>query len=324
MRLVYFFLLLILVFTSGACAEDKTVIRAAHLPNITHAQALVGRANGAFEKKLAGQATIEWKTFNAGPSIIEAVFAGNIDIATVGPSPAVNGYVKSQGEALRVVAGAASGGAALVVRQDAGIAAIGDFHGKKIASPQMGNTQDVALRAWLARNGLVLKDVGGDVQVIPISNADQQTLFLKKEIDAAWTVEPWVSLLVNKAEGKIFLDESSLWPDGRYATTVLIASKKFIDKKPDLLRKFVEAHREVTDWIRENPAQAKRLIQEELARETTKTLPENILDEAFKRIEFTTNLMEGSIQQQAEAAFRAGFLKKKPDLEGLFDKRWAE
>lgn len=319
-------LLSLWILSNTACAakEETTVIRVAHLPNITHAQALVGRANGAFENKLAGKAKVEWKTFNAGPSIIEAIFSGHIDMAYIGPSPAVNGYVKSQGEALRIVAGAAGGGAALVAREDAGIKAVQDFHGRKIASPQLGNTQDVSLRAWLAKNGFVLKDVGGDVQVLPISNADQQTLFIKKEIDGAWTVEPWVSFLTEKAGGRVFLEESDLWPEGLYATTVLIARKKFLDEHPDLVKPFVEANAQITDWIKAHPVEAKWAVRDELARETTKTIPQAILDMAFGKIQFTTDLMEESIRTQAEFAFQAGFLKKKPDLEGLFDKRWAE
>ncbi|KKT74540.1 MAG: sulfate ABC transporter substrate-binding protein [Candidatus Peregrinibacteria bacterium GW2011_GWA2_44_7] len=196
----------------------RTKVRIGHFPNITHAQALVGHANGLFEKNLG---PVEWSIFNAGPSVIEALFAGQIDIAYIGPSPAINGYVKSQGDALRVVAGAASGGAALVVRAGSGIEKPADFHGKKIASPQLGNTQDVALRSWLKGQGLKLKEIGGDVQVFPVSNADQVTLFLKGEIDGAWTVEPWVSILEKTAGGKVFLDEASLWSEGKYATTVL-------------------------------------------------------------------------------------------------------
>ena len=219
----------------ASAGPARTKVRIGHFPNITHAQALVAHAQHQLEVKLAPEGGVEWKVFNAGPSAVEALFANNLDIAVIGPSPAINAYVKSNGEAVRVVAGSASGGAALVVRADVDIKAPEDFKGKKIASPQLGNTQDVALRSWLAGSGLKLKEVGGDVQVLPLSNADQQTLFLKKEIDAAWTVEPWVSMLVQKAGGKIFLDEADLWAHGRYSTALVLVPRKFLEEHPALV-----------------------------------------------------------------------------------------
>ncbi len=311
----------LLLFLSGcATSAGKPVIRVAHLPNVTHAQAVIAHGNGWFDGKLGPDAVVEWKIFNAGPSVIEAIFAGQIDIAYAGPSPAINGFIKSGGEALRVVGGAASGGAALVVRKDAGISSVGDLRNKKIASPQLGNTQDVALRSWLSKNNLTLKEKGGEVQVIPISNADQQTLFLKKDIDAAWTVEPWVSLLVENAGGRIFLEESSLWPGGQYATTLVLVRKNFLEKHPELVKKFLLAHAELTDWVNQNPSEAKKILSEELARETGKVLPSKVLDAAWKRIHFTTDPLESSIREQGRAAFQAGFLKKDPDLSALFER----
>src|SRR5713101_1942734 len=176
-------LLLLAAGTAGAQNAPVTV-RAGYFPNVTHAQAVIGRANGKFDEALGSSAKIDWKQFNAGPSVIEALFAGALDIAYIGPNPAINGYVRSKGEALRVIAGASSGGAALVVRSATGIQKPDDFHGKKIATPQLGNTQDVALRAWLQAHNLKTREKGGDVLVIPIANSDQLTLFLKGEIDA--------------------------------------------------------------------------------------------------------------------------------------------
>src|SRR5215475_64221 len=174
-------------------AQTAVTIRVGAFPNITHPQAMIGKANGAFEKAIGPHVKIDWKTFNAGPSAIEALFAGAIDMTYIGPNPTISGYVRSNGEALRVIAGASSGGAALVVRSDAGIEKASDFHGKKVATPQLGNTQDVALRAWMNANGLKSVDKGGDVRVLPMANPDQLTLFLKKELDAAWAPEPWAS-----------------------------------------------------------------------------------------------------------------------------------
>src|SRR6476619_861809 len=202
----------------GNAQGNPTIVRVGAFPNITHPQPMVGKANGYFEKALGPQVKFDWKTFNAGPSAIEALFAGAIDMAYIGPNPTINGYVRSNGEALRIIAGATSGGAALVVRGDSGINGPQDFHGKRIASPQQGNTQDVALRAWLKSNGLKTRDKGGDVVVMPIANPDQLTLFLKKEIDAAWAPEPWASRLVHDAGGRIFLGERTLCPRGQYLT----------------------------------------------------------------------------------------------------------
>jgi len=218
-----------------------------------------------------------------------------------------------------VVAGSASGGAALVVRGDLDIRSADDLRKRKVASPQLGNTQDVALRSWLAGSGLKTKDLGGDVQVIPLSNADQQTLFLKKEIDAAWTVEPWVSMLLQKAGGKIFLDEAELWAGGRYSTALVLVRKKFLDERPDLVKKFLEAHVELTAWIEKNPDEAKKIVSAELKKESGKELPQPVLDAAFKRVLFTYDPLVTSIVEQASSAYKAGFLKQEPDLADLFD-----
>src|SRR5438270_5707976 len=265
------------LFISACLNAQTTVIRVGAFPNITHAQPMIGKANGWFEKALGPNVKIEWQSFNAGPSAIEALFAGAIDMTYVGPNPAINGYVRSNGEALRIVAGATSGGAALVVRGDSGINGPQDFHGKRIASPQQGNTQDVALRAWLKSNGLKTRDKGGDVVVMPIANPDQLTLFLKKGIDAAWAPEPWASRLVHEANGRIFLDERTLWPNGQFLTTELIVSTKFLQSHPDLVRKWLAAHVELTDWINGHTAEAKQILNQQIQKETGKALSSGVL-----------------------------------------------
>ena len=271
---LFLFLLMFLAPTSQLFAQQSsTVIHVGYFPNITHSQALVGKAKGQFDATLAPNAKVDWKQFNAGPSVIEALFAGALDIAYVGPNPAIAGYLRSKGDALRIVAGATSGGAALVVRPAAGIQSAKDFHGKRIATPQLGNTQDVALRAWLLANNLQFREKGGDVQVIPIANPDQLTLFLKGEIDAAWAPEPWASRLVHEAGGKIFLDERDLWTNHQFATAVVIVRTEFLRQHPDLVKAFVRTHVELTDWINKNPAEAKRIVNEEIRNETSKALP---------------------------------------------------
>ena len=305
---------------TGVSFGQNAVIRVGAFPNITHPQAMIGKANGWFDKAMGQQTKIDWKTFNAGPSAIEALFAGAIDMTYVGPNPAINGYVRSNGEALRIVAGATSGGAGMVVRNDSGIQTAQDFHGKRIASPQMGNTQDVALRAWLKSNGLRTNDKGGDVQVIPIANPDQMTLFLKKELDGAWAPEPWASRLIREANGRLFLDERTLWPNGQFITAHLIVSTKFLKEHPDLVKKWLVAHVELTDWINGHLPEAKQLLNQQISRETGKALPADVMNDSFGRLQVTYDPLKASLFNAARSAFDAGYLgRKMPDLSGIYD-----
>lgn len=321
--------LLVVVAAAGQACGHRTrdpgapiEIRAGHFPNITHAQALVGRAQGRFESALNGQATVSWRVFNAGPSAIEALFAGEIDLTYIGPNPAITGYVRSQGAALRVVSGACSGGAALVVRSDAGIDSPAAFAGKSLATPQLGNTQDVAARHWLTRQGLDWLERGGTVRVLPLANPDQLTLFLKKELDAAWTVEPWVSRLEQEAGGQVFLEESSLWPEGRYVTTHLIVATTFLKEHPDLVRAWLTEHVALTAWIHGHQEEALGLLNQEIRRDTGAALPEAILASSFRRLEITDDPLRQTLLTSADRAFGLGFLgKSKPDLSGLHDLR---
>jgi NitT/TauT family transport system substrate-binding protein len=298
----------------------QTTIRVGAFPNITHAQPMIGKANGWFEKAVGPDVKIEWRSFNAGPSAIEALFAGAIDMTYVGPNPAINGYVRSNGEALRIIAGATSGGAALVVRKDSGISTPQDFHGKRIASPQMGNTQDVALRAWLISQGLKTRDKGGNVQVMPIANPDQLTLFLKKELDAAWAPEPWASRLVREGNGRIFLDERSLWPKGEFLTTELVVSTKFLAAHPDVVKKWLQAHVELTDSINANIPKAKQTLNLQIQKETGKALASAVLDDSFGRLQVTYDPLRGPLLRSAQMAFDAGFLgRQMPDLSRIYD-----
>lgn len=311
---------LLLVATAVGSAGAQTVIRVGAFPNITHPQAMIGKANGWFEKAMGPNVKLEWKSFNAGPSAIEALYAGAIDMTYVGPNPTINGYVRSNGEALRVIAGACSGGAALVVRNDSGIQSAADFHGKRIASPQLGNTQDVALRAWLKKNGLKTKDKGGDVEVIPLANPDQLTLFLKKDLDAAWAPEPWATRLIREGNGRLFLDERTLWPNGQFVTTNLIVSKKFLREHPDLVKNWLRAHVELTDWIAAHLPEGKQILNQQIQRETGKALPPAVLDEAFGRLQITYDPLRGALLSSAQSAFEAGFLgRQMPDLSSLYD-----
>ena len=304
--------------TSLFAAPQK--IRVGHFSNITHAPALIARATQLFELRFGESADIQWKTFNAGPGAIEALFAGAVDILYVGPSPAINGYVRSQGETLRIVAGVASGGAGLVVRQGSGIERFEDLKGKRVATPQKGNTQDVALSSLMREKGLVAKDQGGDVEIFHISGGDQITAFLKGQVDAIWTVEPWLTRLTAEANGKILFEEGEFWPEGKYATTVLVVRKKFMEEHPDLVAQWVKAHAEIIEWIATNFTKAKQLFNQEFERETGKALPLAYLDRFFARIVFTAEPMESQLLESAKRAYEIGYLgKRKPDLSGLYE-----
>ncbi len=322
-------ILAVLTLVTATCTNKQAnrqslnhplVIRVGHFPDIVHAAAMIGRNNGIFEKALGKNIKIDWKVFNAGPSVIEALFSGDIDIAYIGPGPAINGYIKSDGKALKIVCGSSSGGAGLVVRRDAGINNIGDLKGKTIATPQLGNTQDIACRAWLKRQGFEVKERSGSVTVIPVSNPDQLTLFLKKEIDCAWTKEPWVSRLIKEGNGKLFLDEREIWPDGKFVTAHIIIRSEFLKENPELVRKWIKTHIHNTDWINKNQEKAKELINNEIKNITGKKLHKDVLDAAFSRTTLTYDPIKRSLFKSLDWAYEAGFLgQKKPDISEIYD-----
>ncbi len=319
-RFTFGFFLFLLTAVSGWAQGAANTIRVGAFPNITHAQAMVGKANGFFDKAMGPQVKVQWTSFNAGPAAIEALFAGVIDMTYVGPNPAINGYVRSNGEALRVVAGAASGGASLIVRNDAGISKPEDFHGKRVASPQFGNTQDVALRNWLKKNGLKTNDKGGDVQIVPMANPDQLTLFLKKDLDAAWAPEPWATRLIHEGNGRQFVDERTLWPNGQFVIGLLVVNTKFLNAHPDLVKNWIRANIDLTDWINGHQADARKLLNEQIQRETGKALSPQILDEAFSRMQVTYDPLHDALSTAAQQAFEDGFLgRQMPDLSHLYD-----
>lgn len=308
---------LILAAFAVVHAEEAGALRLGHFPNITHAQAVYARGTGELEKRLG--APVRWSTFNAGPSAIEALFADAIDATYIGPNPAINGYIKSRGAGLRIIAGATIGGAALVVRNDAGITSDQDFHDQIIATPQLGNTQDVAARAWFQSKGYKLKEKGGSLNLIPLANFDQLVLFQKREIAGAWTVEPWVSRLEIEGNGRVFLDEKTLWPDGKYVTAHLIVRRKFLQENPQLVKQLLRAHVELTVKINADKKAAAVIINKELEKETSKPLAERILQSALDRLVFTWEPAGASLKKSAADAHRAGFLREFPKLDDIYD-----
>lgn len=323
--IIYSLISAVAIVATNCNAAEKTILRVGHFPNITHAQGVIGhglsrQGKGWFEQRLGPNVEVQWFTYNAGPSAMEALLAKSIDLTYVGPNPAVNAHLKTRGEDIRIVAGACSGGAALVV-QPGVIDKDADFKGKQVATPQLGNTQDVAARAWLHSKGFRVTLTGGDVQVIPTANPDQLLLFQKKDLHAVWTVEPWVTRLILEAGAKLYLEESSLWKEtgGKYVTTHLVSSTPFFKNKPDLLRKWIEAHVELTDWINVNPEDAKRILNAEIKAETTRPIAAQTLNDAWKRLEITYDPIKASLLKSAEDAHRIGFLKEKPNLSRIYE-----
>jgi NitT/TauT family transport system substrate-binding protein len=306
---------------AAACAipaSAETKIRVGHFPNVTHVQALVAHAlsrqgKGWFEEQLGGGTKIDWFVYNAGPSAMEATFANSIDLTYVGPSPAINAYAKSRGEEIRIVSGAANGGSALVVQKDSSLKTATDFRGKKIATPQLGNTQDISCRAWLKAGGLKVTQLGGDAQVLPTANADQLGLFQQKKIDAVWTVEPWVSRLEMDAGGKVLVEEADS------PTTVLVCSVKFLTRNRDTVRKFVDAHRALTEWIQTHAMETQKLVTQELIAETRAQISNELIAHTWKRIVLTNKVDREALDKFVANAKAAGFLRDLPDLSRLVE-----
>ena len=289
-------------------AQEKTTIRFGHFPNITHAQGVIAHAlsrqgKGWFEKRLDPNVEIQWFTYNAGPSAMEAIFAGSLDVTYVGPGPALNAHFKSNGEEIRVISGAANAGAALVVKADSPIKSPTDFRGKKIATPQLGNTQDISCRAWLRAQGFKVTQTGGEVTVIPTANPDQLGLFQSGGVDAVWTVEPWVTRLERDANARVFLDDKDT------ITTWLVSSVKFLRARHDLAKKITDANVELTKWMQQNQAEAQKLLIEELKAETRADFAPDAVAQAWNRIQFTSDVSLDLVAKSVQDGKDAGFLK---------------
>lgn len=308
--------LLSLALVSHGQAADKTVIRFGHFPNITHAQGVIAhglsrQGKGWFEQRLGPDVEIQWFTYNAGPSAMEAIFAGSLDATYVGQGPALNAHFKSDGEEIRVISGAANAGAALVIRPDEQIKTAADFRGKVIATPQLGNTQDISCRAWLKAQGFKVTQTGGDVTVLPTANPDQLNLFQQKKVDAVWTVEPWVTRLEREGNGKVFLEDKDV------LTTWLVTSAKFLADHRDLAKKIAVANVELTEWIQSHPEEAQKELVQELKEETKASIAPESVAQAWKRIKFTTDVSPQLISKAVQDAKDAGFSKGSTDTSKL-------
>jgi NitT/TauT family transport system substrate-binding protein len=317
--------------SNNEVSSQSRTLRIGYFPNLNHAQAVIGlQQEGDFQRILNANNSndndgvkVESFVFNAGPSAIEALFGGQIDVAYVGPNPAINGYLASGGQGIRIISGVASGGASFVVRNDSGIESMKDLGGKKFASPQLGNTQDVALRKYLMDNGFKTTENGGNVTVVPITPADILTLMLKMEIDGAWVPEPWATRLVKEANGKIFVDERELWPpDGKFVTANIIARTDYLKENPDIIKRLLQAHIDKTVWINENKEQAITTFNGALKKITGQTIPEDEIRDALMRLELTYDPIKESLFKMADNAYELGYLGNggsKMDLSNIFD-----
>ena len=301
---------------AGDSNAEASTLRLGYFPNITHAPALIGVDKGFFQDAL-GSTKLEAKTFNAGPAALEALLSGAIDATYIGPNPAINGWSQSKGTALKIIAGSTSGGAGLVVKPTINTAA--DLKGKKIATPQLGNTQDVALRAWLKQNGLNADaQGGGDVSILPQDNATALQAFAQGAIDGAWVPEPYFSRLQLESGGKVLVNEKDLWPGGQFVTTHLIVSQEFLKKYPGTVKKLLQGHLKALDYIKTDEPGAEKAANAQLAALSGKPLKDNILAASFKNLSFTADPIASSLFTSAQHAQDVGLLKPV-DLKGIYD-----
>ncbi len=286
-----------------------------YFPNLTHAPALVGVSKGFYASALGDGTELKTVTFNAGPAAIEALNAGSVDVAFIGPNPTITGYTQSKGQSLRVIAGAAANGASLVVSQD--ITEPAQLAGKRIATPQLGNTQDVALRYWLKQQGFeTTTEGGGDVSVMPQDNATALQAFASGEIDGAWVPEPWATRLIADGGGHVLVDESELWPDGRFIVTNVIVRTEFLEQHPDRVKAVLTGLLDSLDYIEQNPADARQLVNDAIAAVSGKPMDDSVLEQAWQNVEFTSDPLADTLREGAAHAVAVGLLET-PDLSGL-------
>ncbi|HYU58253.1 MAG TPA: ABC transporter substrate-binding protein, partial [Actinomycetota bacterium] len=295
---------------------SAAVLRLGYFPNLTHAPALIGLGSGMLTDALS-PTRIEARTFNSGSDASQALLSGALDAAYIGPGPVVTMWVRSGKVA--VVSGAVSGGASLIVRTGAGIGAPGDLRGRKVAVPGLGNTQDVALRTWLHDYGLEARDRGGDVTVMSVDNPELAHVFRSGQVDAAWEPEPWPSMLVDQGVAQRLVDESDLWPDGRFVTTTLVVSTPYLDAHPEVVDRLVDGNVAVLRHIHERPIESKVEARRQLLAEGARPLPPQVLAAAWDRLTFDWDPLEGPFEQVAGQMRALGAVEEDaPGLDGLF------
>jgi NitT/TauT family transport system substrate-binding protein len=333
----WFAVLVVLLLAAAACGNDDSssddaagngggnsqadlpTLRLGYFPNLTHAPALVGVEDGIFEDALSGTAKLETSTFNAGPEAVEALFADALDASFMGPNPAINAFAQSDGKGVKIISGTTSGGAFLVVRD--GIDKPEDLAGKTLASPQLGNTQDVALRSWLKEQGYETDEAGGgDVSIEPQANGDALAAFISGDIDGAWVPEPWATRMIQEGSGHVLVNEADLWPEGKFVTTHLVVRTKFLDDHPDVVKALLEGTVSAIDKTNDDPTAAKASANKQLEELTDKPLDQGVLDAAWENLTFTADPIASSLEKGAKDAEAVGLLDPV-DLNGIYDLR---
>jgi len=313
-----------IVITIGVVLDSskqtsENTIRVAFFPNIGHAIPIVGMEKGIFEDNFGNSTAIERKLFDSGPQVIETLFAKSIDLAYVGPGPAINGFLKSENHDVVILSGAATGGASFIVHPDSQINSVDDFEGKRIAAPQIGNSQDVSLRNYLSENGLKPYQKGGTVIVLNIPNPDIYTLFTKGDIDAAWIPEPWATILVQELNGKRLFYEEELWPENKFATVLLIGRQEYVAANPEIVATWLESHQQTANWINEHPQETRIIFNQFMQNTMGQTLSDSVVDEALGNLVITTDSANDSIYTFAQRADSLGYLGRDGyTLDGIF------
>jgi len=303
--------------SAPAAPSGHVTLRLGYFQNLGHAPALVGLKKGFFASTLGSQVTLQTATFNAGPDEVEALLSRSLDVAYMGPNPAITAYVRSHGQAVRIISGATSGGSALVVKPS--ITSAADLRGKTVASPQLGNTQDVALRWWLGQRGLKTGlQGGGDVTVQPLDNATALQAFKAGQIAGAWVSEPWVSRLQLEAGGKLLVDERDLWPGGRFVTVQVVVRTEFLNRNRAVVERLLEGQFEAGEYLRTYPGDAQKLVGDALGELTGKRLPDATVAAAWSRLAFTEDPLAGTLKQASDHAVQLG-LTPKADLSRAYD-----
>ncbi|MDC0041198.1 ABC transporter substrate-binding protein [Candidatus Nitrosopelagicus sp.] len=306
-------------FTQSSVNYSENNIRVAFFPSVVHAVPIIGMETQTFANNLNADLDIQVKIFDSGPQVIESIFSNSVDIAYVGPGPVINGFLKSDGNDLKILAGAASGGASFVIQKNSGLDSIENYAGKRIAAPQISNTQDVSLRHYLAENGLITAEKGGDVFVLNIANPDIYTLFAKGDIDGAWVPEPWATMLVEDLDGVRLFDENEFWPENQFSSVLLIGRSDYIEKNPEIIKKWINANEKTVQWINNHPDESKKLYNEFLNSYMGRTLPQNIVEKSFSNIIITSEPLENSVYTFAERADALGYLGRDGyTLDGIF------
>ena len=294
-------------------------LRIAYFPNIGHVVPIVGMEKGFFAEKISNDTKIKTRIFDSGPQVIESLFANSVDVAYVGPGPAITGFLNSHNNNIQILSGAASGGASFIVHPNSEINSASDFVGKKIAAPQIGNTQDISLRHYLSENNLKPAEKGGSVIVYNIANPDIYTLFVKGDIDGAWVAEPWATILETDLGGNRLFFEEDLWPNKQFASVLLIANTNYVEKNPEIISNFLLSHHETVKWINDNPVETRNIFNSFLKSHLGQSLSDNVVDISLSNIEITSDPIRESVYSFAEKANVLGYLGRNGyDLSEIF------